>query len=89
VPSVNQPGKRVHDLIMLGSLPPRVRELYGLRFTSPQAAAYAAAVRAIRATLPLAPRAIRHGRNTRSFELVARAEQRRIRHGRPTPQVRA
>ncbi len=87
MPLANQPGKRVHDLIMLGSLPPRVRELYGLPFSSAQAAAYAAAVRAIRATLPLAPRSLRRGGNTRSFEIVARTEQRRIGNGRPTPQV--
>jgi uncharacterized protein (DUF2236 family) len=29
MPAVQQPGKRVHDLLMLGSLPRRVRELYG------------------------------------------------------------
>ena len=33
MPAVNQGAKRVHDLIMLGRLPPRVRELYGLAWT--------------------------------------------------------
>lgn len=88
MPRANAPGKRVHDLVMLGSLPPRVRELYGLRFTAAQAIALRVATRAIRAALPLAPRTVRRGRNTRSFDMVARTEQRRIRSGRPTPQVR-
>ena len=33
VPLTRWPAMRVHNLIMLGSLPPRVRELYGLRWT--------------------------------------------------------
>ena len=36
LPRSRQPAKRVHDLIMLGSLPPRVRELYGLGFSRAQ-----------------------------------------------------
>ena len=38
MPAHQQPGKRVHDLLMLGSLPPRVRELYGLDYTASPAA---------------------------------------------------
>ena len=33
LPRLHQPGKRVHDLLMLGSLPPRVRELYGIPYS--------------------------------------------------------
>ncbi len=33
MPWYQQPGKRVHDLLMLGSLPRRVRELYELAYT--------------------------------------------------------
>jgi uncharacterized protein (DUF2236 family) len=46
MPRSSQPAKRVHDLIMLGSLPPRVRRLYGLSYTPLQAAAHAAALAA-------------------------------------------
>ena len=88
MPAVNQPAKRVHDLIMLGSMPPRVRELYGLRYTPAQRAAFAAVVRAVRAARPLTPRAISHGYNTRSFDMVAGTERRRIQNGEPTPQIR-
>lgn len=87
LPAHAQPGKRVHDLIMLGSLPPRVRDLYGLRWTPAHAAGFRTAVRAVRAARPLIPRFIARGYNTRSFELVANTERSRIERGKPTPQV--
>jgi uncharacterized protein (DUF2236 family) len=88
MPAVDQPAKRVHDLLMLGSLPPRVRELYGLGYTRSQRLAFAAVARALRAGRPLAPRRLARGWNTRSFEMVASTERSRIERGRPTPQVR-
>ncbi len=88
MPAVNQPGKRVHDLVMLGSMPPRVRELYDLEWTRRHELAFHAVVRAVRATLPLAPRPVRRGYNTRSFDMVALTERRRIEQGKPTPQLR-
>jgi uncharacterized protein (DUF2236 family) len=87
LPRSHQLGKRIHDLIMLGSLPERVRELYGLRYTPAHAAAFVAAVRLVRTAYALTPGALRRGRNTRSFRLVERTERWRIEHGKPTPQV--
>ena len=87
MPAVQQPGKRVHDLLMLGSLPRRVRELYGLEFTQRHAIAFDAAVRAVRAARRLTPAPLARGWNTRSFDGVARTERWRIEHGKPTPQV--
>jgi uncharacterized protein (DUF2236 family) len=87
LPLYAQPGKRVHDLIMLGSLPPRVREFYGLTWSGRQQRAFGAIVAVARATRPLVPQRLARGRNTRSFELVADTEKWRIAHGRPTPQV--
>jgi hypothetical protein len=46
LPASTQPAKRVHDLIMLGSLLPRVRELYGLGFSRAQRLALLATVAA-------------------------------------------
>ena len=89
MPAVNQPAKRVHDLLMLGSMPHRVRELYGLRYSPAQRAAFATVVRAIRATRPLAPKPVAKGFNTRSFDMVASTERRRIERGKPTPQLPA
>jgi uncharacterized protein (DUF2236 family) len=88
MPALQQPGKRVHDLLMLGSLPRRVRELYGLSFTAGQAAAFRATARAVRTMRRLTPDPLARGYNTRSFDGVARTERQRIEAGIPTPQVR-
>jgi uncharacterized protein (DUF2236 family) len=84
-----QPGKRVHDLIMLGSLPPRVRQMYRLDWTREQAVARDVAVRAMRAARTVAPRRVTHGWNTASFDLVQNTEAWRIARGKWTPQVLA
>lgn len=89
LPSHLQPAKRVHDLVMLGSLPPRVRDLYGLRWTPVHAAAFHATVAAMRSGRALAPGVLKRGGNTASFDLVANTEGRRIARGKPTPQVAA
>jgi uncharacterized protein (DUF2236 family) len=88
MPALQQPGKRVHDLLMLGSLPHRARELYGLDYTRRQQLAFEAAVRAVRTARRLTPGPLARGWNTRSFDGVARTERWRIEHGRPTPQLR-
>ncbi len=88
MPAIQQPGKRVHDLLMLGSLPRRVRELYGLDFTAGRRAAFTATVRAVRSARRVMPAPLARGWNTRSFEGVAKTERRRIEKGLPTPQVR-
>lgn len=87
LPVAYAPAKRVHDLIMLGSLPPRVREIYGLEWNSAQALAFRAAVATMRRTRPLVPRVVRQGRNGDAYDLVARTERRRIERGDATPQV--
>jgi len=87
LPRVRGLGKPFHNLIVLGSLPPRVRELYDLGWTPAQALAFRTAVGALRAARPVTPRAMRHGYNTSHFRLVARTERRRLEQGKPTPQV--
>ncbi len=89
MPAIQQPGKRVHDLLMLGSLPRRVREIYDLDFTRAQQVAFTAAVTAVRSARRLTPTPLARGYNTRSFDGVARTERRRIERGHPTPQVPA
>jgi uncharacterized protein (DUF2236 family) len=79
-----KPFKRLHDLIMLGSLPARVRRMYGLRWTPAHVAAFQVAVHTLRASRRIAPRSVAHGRNTRHFDGVARTEAWRIAHGHPT-----
>ena len=66
-------------MIMLGSLPPRVRELYGLRYGRREQLAFAAVTRAIRGLARRWPRSrLAAGWNTGSFERVAATERRRI-----------
>ncbi len=87
-PRHQQAAKRVHDAVMLGSMPPRLRELYGLHYGLPQQAAFNAAAAAMRAGRRLTPKPLARGYNTRSFKMVARTERRRIQRGEPTPQIR-
>jgi uncharacterized protein (DUF2236 family) len=87
MPRSQQLGKRVHDAIMLGSLPRRARELYGVPYPWKAQLAFAAAVQTARAARQLMPKVVARGWNTRSFEGVAREERTRIERGRPTPQM--
>jgi len=88
MPRSRQPGKRVHDAIMLGSLPSRARELYGLHYGQREKAAYQAGVRMIRAARRTAPKFVTHGSCMRPFDMVAATERRRIERGEWTPQIR-
>ncbi|HTR89490.1 MAG TPA: oxygenase MpaB family protein [Solirubrobacteraceae bacterium] len=87
MPRLHQPAKRLHDLILLGSLPPRVRELYGLSYTPAQRLAFASATRALRMARPAVPRALAWGSNVDSYDRAAAIERARIHRGEPTPQV--
>ncbi len=78
------PSREVHNLVLAGTLPPRVRRMFGLRWTRVQAAAYRSVVAAIRAARPIAPERVRRGTNTSSFELVARTERSLVASGRAT-----
>ena len=83
VPAPQAPAMQVHNLFMRGALPPRVRALYGLRWSPAHALAFRGAVRAVRGSLALAPRGVRSGWNTKFFEDVAKTERARIARGRP------
>ena len=87
MPGGNQPAKRLHDLVMLGSLPPRVRELYGLSWSPWQARTFPLAVAAVRAARVAAPVAVRQGSCACGYALVEATERRRIEDGKPTPQL--
>ena len=80
-----RPAMQAHNLVMRGSLPPRIRELYGLRWTSADAVAFRGAVAAARATRPITPRAIRRGSCVAQFNDVAAAERKRIANGWISP----
>lgn len=87
LPGVYAPASQLHNLIMLGSLPPRIRELYDLGFSRAQEVAFRGAAAAVRRSRPLVPAIVRRGANTDAFDLVARTELRRT--GRGNAQVAA
>lgn len=90
LPASRRLAKPVHDLIMLGSLPPRVRELYGLEWGTARELAFRSAVATVRASRPVTPRVLRRGRCAGHYELVSRTESRRIESaGQPTPAATA
>lgn len=89
MPASRQAPKRLHDLVMLGSLPERVRDLYGLSYTRAQHAACMAAIASARLTRPFLPALLKRGSCIPEFELVAATERRRIERGQPTPQLAA
>jgi uncharacterized protein (DUF2236 family) len=72
----DRPALEVINLLVVGSLPAPVRDMYRLRWTAAHAAAYRAAARAHRAARPFVPRRIRRGSCEPQFERVARAEPR-------------
>jgi uncharacterized protein (DUF2236 family) len=78
------PSRELHNLVLTGTLPERVRRLFGLRWTAAHRTAFRTAVGAIRRGRPLAPRSLRTGRNTASFELVARTERKLVAAGAQT-----
>ncbi len=83
VPRIESPVLELHNLILLGSLPPMVRELYGLPWDLGREVAFRAATRAMRTSRPLSPGPLARGRNTGRFDRVARTEAERIAAGRP------
>ncbi len=76
---------QAHNLVMRGSLPKRIRELYGVRWTPADAVAFHAAVAAARAARPITPRAVRRGSCVAQFDDVAAAERKRIANGWTSP----
>jgi uncharacterized protein (DUF2236 family) len=82
-----QPAKRLHDLIMLGSLPPRVRRIYRLPWTPAHALAFDVVTSALRLARPALPAQLARGSNASVFDGVAEIEAWRLATGRPTPQV--
>ncbi|GGK56660.1 oxygenase MpaB family protein [Nocardia camponoti] len=86
-PPAEQVGSALY-LLVQGSLPARVRGLYGMDWSLTDEVAFQAFARGIRTAHvapPLAPRVLANalaGRSAPSYQLIARREQRMIRAGR-------
>jgi uncharacterized protein (DUF2236 family) len=79
VPAHRRPALSVINLCVLGLLPARVRELYGLPWSHAREAAFQSVAGASRAAAPVTPARIRRGPSAADYELVARTERRRLR----------
>lgn len=65
------------NLIVKGTLPPRVREIFGIRWTSAHERAFRSIAAAHRRARPAMPRPLRRGRNDYFFNVVTQREKRR------------
>jgi uncharacterized protein (DUF2236 family) len=76
LPAHRRPALPAVNLAVVGTLPPRVRRLYGIAWTPAHDAAFRALATGSRLARPLLPGPVRRGRSARDYELVARAERR-------------
>lgn len=81
VPGRLRLGSRGTNLVVVGLLPERVREAFGLRWTPRHARAHRLLTGAVRTGLRVAPERVRLGRNTRLFRIVTATEARIIADG--------
>jgi uncharacterized protein (DUF2236 family) len=72
--------------VIKGTLPPRVREIFGIRWSAAHEAGFQAMTAAHRRARRFFPRRVRRGRNDVFFDVVSRTE--RQRGGTNTPQLR-
>jgi uncharacterized protein (DUF2236 family) len=77
----------VQNLVIKGTLPPRVREIFRIPWTSAHEAAFQTVAATHRRARPAFPRRMRRGRNDYFFNVVTQMEKQR--GGTRTPQVRA
>jgi uncharacterized protein (DUF2236 family) len=77
----------VQNHIIKGTLPPRVREIFGIRWSRAHESSFRALAAASRRTRGAFPYRMRRGRNDVFFDVVTKAERRR--GGTVTPQLRA
>ena len=86
VPAPARGNVALQNHIIKGTLPPRVREIFGIRWSRAHESSFRAATAAHRRARHLFPRSMRRGRNDVFFDVVSRAE--RQRGGTPTPELR-
>ena len=77
VPAIARPVLHVNNLIIKGTLPERVRELFGIRWSHVHEASFRAIATAHRRARHVFPRQIRRGRNDAFFDVVIRTERKR------------
>ncbi len=86
VPAAARGNIAVQNHVIKGTLPPRVREIFGIPWSAAHEAGFRAMTAAHRRARHLFPRRMRRGRNDVFFDVVSRTE--RQRGGTRTPQLR-
>jgi uncharacterized protein (DUF2236 family) len=86
VPTAARGNLAVQNHVIKGTLPPRVREIFGIRWTPAHEASFRAIAASHRRARRLFPRRMRRGRNDVFFDVVTKAE--RQRGGTATPRLR-
>ena len=87
VPAAARGNLVIQNHIIKGTLPPRVREIFGIRWTNAHERGYRTLTATHRRARPVFPRQMRRGRNDVFFDVVTESEKRR--GGTPTPQLSA
>jgi len=87
VPRAARGNLAAQNHVIKGTLPPRVREIFGIRWTRADEAAFRAMTAAHRRARRFFPRRVRRGRNDAFFDVVTKAECQR--GGTRTPELRA
>jgi uncharacterized protein (DUF2236 family) len=85
VPRSARSNIAVQNLVIKGTLPPRVRKIFGIPWSAGHEAAFQSFAAAHRRARPAFPRRLRRGRNDYFFNVVTQTEKRR--GGTPTPHV--
>ena len=86
VPAAARGNLAVQNHIIKGTLPPRVREIFGIRWGRAHESGFRAIAAAHRRAHRAFPHRMRRGRNDVFFDVVTKAERRR--GGTVTPQLR-
>lgn len=86
VPAAARGNLAVQNHLIKGTLPPRVRRIFGIRWSAAHEKSFQAAAAAHRRARRVFPRPLRRGRNDIFFDAVMQEERRR--GGTATPQLR-
>jgi uncharacterized protein (DUF2236 family) len=87
VPAPARGNLAIQNHIIKGTLPPRVREIFGIRWTPAHETSFRAMAAASRRTRRFLPRPMRRGRNDMFFDVVTKGERKR--GGTVTPELHA
>jgi uncharacterized protein (DUF2236 family) len=81
-PTALRPAMRMAGFLIVGTLPPSVREQYGLRWGRGEQLAFDATAVSLRRSRPLVPARVRRGSSAEAYQLLSRTERSRLRAGK-------